>query len=146
MIISSKGEYGVRALFDLAQQYGTDPVTSADIAARQQIPEAYLEQLLALLRKGGLVRSVRGPQGGYTLAFPPDMISLADAVQVLEGDLAPVQGFDDPPAADERIEQQVLRDVWREMDAAIGQVLESTTLQDLCDRKQARGEQIMYYI
>ncbi len=71
MRISSRGEYGLRALLDLAQHHGQDLVTSADIASRQQIPEAYLNQLLITLRKAGLVRSVRGPKGGHELAFPP---------------------------------------------------------------------------
>ena len=142
MRISSKGEYGLRALLDLAQHYGKDPVTSADIAARQKIPESYLNQLLITLRKAGLVRSVRGPKGGHALVFPPDRITLADAVVVLEGGYSP----DTPLSLDAPPEADLLRDVWRQIDGVIGQVLESTTLGDLCRRKLARRGQIMYYI
>lgn len=146
MKISSKGEYGLRALLDLAQRYGQTPVTSADIAARQRIPEAYLNQLLITLRKAGLVRSVRGPQGGHALARDPARITLAEAVVVLEGSFSPAEGLDGGPAPDEPLEADILREVWRQVEAAIGQVLESTTLDDLCQRKLARERRIMYYI
>jgi Rrf2 family cysteine metabolism transcriptional repressor len=146
MRVSSKGEYGLRALFDLAQRYGSDPVPSADIAARQQIPEAYLNQLLITLRKAGLVRSTRGPQGGHSLAYPPSSITLADAIIALEGTYAPADDLDRPPLPDEPLEAQILRDVWRRIEAVTGQVLEATTLDDLCQRKMARRNQIMYYI
>jgi Rrf2 family protein len=146
MMISSKGEYGLRALLDLAQRYGKDLVTSADIASRQQIPEAYLNQLLITLRKAGLVRSVRGPKGGHELAFPPDRITLADAIVALEGGYSPVENLDTSLSPDAPPEADLLRDVWRQVDGVIGQVLESTTLGDLCRRKLARRGQIMYYI
>lgn len=146
MTVSSKTAYGLRALFDLAERYGAGPVTSADIAARQQIPEDYLNRLLITLRKAGLVRSVRGPKGGHVLAHPPDYITLADAVIALEGSYSPVEGLDAQASLDEPVEADILRDVWREIEAAIGQVLESTTLDDLYQRKLARKRQVMYHI
>ncbi len=146
MKISSKGEYGLRALLDLAQHYGQAPVTSADIAARQRIPEAYLNQLLITLRKAGLVRSVRGPQGGHVLARSPARITLAEAVVALEGSFSPAEGLDAPAPPDEPLEAGILREVWREVEAAIGEMLASLTLDDLCQRKLAREQQIMYYI
>ena len=147
MKISSKGDYGLRALLDLAQRYGqATPVTSADIAARQRIPEAYLNQLLITLRKAGLVRSVRGPQGGHVLARAPTRITLADAVIALEGSFSPVEGLDAPTPPDDPLEADILREVWRQVEAAVGEVLESITLDDLCQRKLARERQVMYYI
>ena len=146
MRVTSKGEYGLRALFDLAQRYGAAPITSADIAARQQIPEAYLNQLLITLRKAGLVRSVRGPQGGHRLARPPASITLAEVVLVLEGDFSPIGGMDAPPPPDAPVEADILREVWCQVEAVIGQVLESITLDDLCQRKLAHERKIMYYI
>jgi Rrf2 family protein len=146
MRISSKGEYGLRALFDLAQHYGSPPVTSATIAACQQIPEAYLNQLLITLRKTGLVRSVRGPQGGHMLARSPARITLAEAVLALEGSISPTQRLDVPEPRDEPLEAEILREVWRRVEAAISRVLASITLDDLCQRKLAREKQIMYYI
>jgi Rrf2 family cysteine metabolism transcriptional repressor len=146
MRLTSKGEYGLRALFDLAQRYGSAPITSADIAARQQIPGDYLNQLLIILRKTGLVRSVRGPQGGHRLAHPPNRITLAEAVCALEGDYSLAKDLNASPPPDDPVEADILRDVWRQVDAAIAQVLESITLDDLCQRKLAREREVMYYI
>jgi Rrf2 family cysteine metabolism transcriptional repressor len=147
MRITSRGEYGLRALLDLAQRYGSSvPVTQADIAARQQIPEAYLNQLLTTLRKAGLVQSVRGPEGGHMMRRSPAHITVAEAVVALEGSISPAKGLDEPPASGEPLEAEVLREVWRDVQAAVDQVLESITLDDLCQRKLARERQIMYYI
>ncbi len=146
MRVTSKGEYGLRALFDLAQRQGAVPTPSADIAARQQIPEPYLNQLLIRLRKAGLVRSVRGPQGGHRLARPPTSITLAEAVLALEGGFSPIGGSDGSDPSDAPIEADILREVWRQVEAAVGQVLESITLDDLCQRKLAHERTIMYHI
>ena len=146
MKISSKGEYGLRALLDLAQHYGKDPVTSADIAARQQIPEAYLNHLLTTLHRAGLVRSIRGPKGGHVLARSPASITLAEAVIALEGGFSPVQAINGAPPNDEPLEVAILNDVWRQVETAIEQVLASVTLEDLCQLKLAREQRIMYYI
>jgi Rrf2 family cysteine metabolism transcriptional repressor len=146
MRISNRGEYGLQALFDLAQHYRDGAVTSGSIAARQQIPEDYLNRLLIALRKAGLVRSVRGPQGGHVLARPPAQITLAEAVVALEGSLSPAKGLDARSTADEPLEVDVLRNVWREVEGAVSQVLTSITLDDLCQRKMARKQRIMYYI
>ena len=146
MRISSRGEYGLRALLDLAQRYGKGPVISADIAARQQIPEAYLNQLLIVLRKANLVRSLRGPSGGHLLALPPNHITLSEAVVALEGSISLTDGMDVPASSIELPEAAVLCEVWGQVEDAIGQVLLSITLEDLCQRKLARSQRIMYYI
>ena len=146
MRISSRGEYGLRALFDLALHYGSVPIPSADIAARQKIPEAYLNQLLVSLRKAGLVRSTRGPGGGHELARPPADTDLAEAVVALEGTYAPADDLHTPPAPDEPVENEILREVWREVEQATARVLLSISLEDLCRRKQDRLQEIMYYI
>jgi Rrf2 family cysteine metabolism transcriptional repressor len=112
MRISSRGEYGLRALLDLAQRYGKHPVISAEIASRQQIPEAYLNQLLIALRKAGLVRSTRGPNGGHELAYPPNRITLADAVIALESSYSPVENLDMPLPLEAPPEADILRGVW----------------------------------
>jgi Rrf2 family cysteine metabolism transcriptional repressor len=146
MRISSRGEYGLRALFDLAQRYNSAPIRSGEIAGRQQIPEPYLNQLLLALRQAGLVRSIRGPQGGYELARRPASITLAEAVVALEGSYSPVDDLDSPPAPDMPLEAEILRGVWRQVEGAITDILESITLEELCQRKLAREQQIMYYI
>jgi Rrf2 family protein len=146
MRISRRGEYGLRALLDLAEQAGKGPVPSADIAARQQIPEPYLNHLLIALRKAGLVHSARGPKGGHKLARSPNRITVADAVIALEGTYSPVEGKETSSTPDEPLEAQIVRRVWHEVEAAIGEVLESITLEDLRQRKLAEQQRIMYYI
>ncbi|GAB4260260.1 MAG: Rrf2 family transcriptional regulator [Thermincola ferriacetica] len=98
MKVSTKGHYGVLAMFDLAQHYGEGPVSLKSIAERQGLSEPYLEQLIAVLRKAGLVKSVRGAQGGYILAREPRDIKVGDIIRVLEGPIAPVEcvSQDDP--------------------------------------------------
>lgn len=136
----------MRALLDLAQHYGPRPVQSRDVAARQQIPEAYLRQIFLGLRRAGLVRSFRGPQGGYRLARSPARISLAEAVSALEDDLASAKRRAAPATAGQPLEAEILAEVWRQLEATISELLESITLEDLCQRKLAREAQIMYYI
>ena len=90
MLISTKGDYGVRALIDLAKHEGEGPVQRADIARRRQVPESYLDHLLAQLRRDGFIRSTRGPGGGHELARSPADVRLLDVLQSLEGSLAPI--------------------------------------------------------
>lgn len=90
MKLSTKGRYGLRAMVDLADHQETNPVSISSIAARQDISISYLEQLLAKLRKAGLVKSVRGAQGGYVLTKEAKEISVGEILRALEGDLTPV--------------------------------------------------------
>jgi Rrf2 family protein len=134
MRISSKSEYGVRALFELAQCYGQPPLQSSEIAERQHIPEAYLNQLLITLRKSGLVRSLRGPQGGHQLARQPSQITLAEIVNALEGPTTvfeAVRGRGDHAAP-----EPIVASVWASVQEAIEGVLSTTTLETLLDRKR----------
>ena len=91
MKLSTKGRYGLRAMIDLAQYSGDAPVSIISISERQDISERYLEQLVALLRKAGLVRSIRGAGGGYVLAKDMKEISVGDILRALEGSLEPVE-------------------------------------------------------
>ena len=88
MLLSTKGDYGVRAMIDLAQHEGEGPVQRADIARRRQVPESYLDHLLAQLRRDGFIRSTRGPSGGHELAMAPADICLLHVLESLEGSLA----------------------------------------------------------
>src|SRR3954463_14486856 len=112
MRISSKGEYGLRALLDLAQRYGEGPVQSHDIQERQGIDENYLNQILISLRKAGLIESVRGPQGGHRLARPPAQITLLEVVVALEGPLLPADSGREMGEAVEPIDLDIIRDIW----------------------------------
>lgn len=147
MWVSSKGEYGLRALFDLAQHYGRGAVQTKDIARRQDIPESYLSQLLLVLRKAGFIVSQRGPQGGHSLARPPAQIDMAEVITTLEGTTAPLRCVEEGVERDCRLwDRCVLRDVWREVKQAADGVLSNTTLHDLCQRRIRREGRLMYYI
>ncbi|MFL5800316.1 MAG: RrF2 family transcriptional regulator [Roseiflexaceae bacterium] len=146
MRISSKGEYGLRALFDLAQHYGEGPVQSRDIHLRQGIDENYLNQILISLRKAGLIESIRGPQGGHRLARPSAQISILDAVLALEGPLLPADAGRDNVTSAEPADRELIRELWDELRAVLEQRLASITIEDLVQRKRERAGEVMYYI
>jgi Rrf2 family transcriptional regulator, cysteine metabolism repressor len=146
MRISSKGDYGLRALFDLAQRYGEGPVQSDEIATRQGIPVNYLNQLLITMRRAGLIESLRGPQGGHMLARRPDAITLLDALTALEGPLLPTEPTRDDLVPTQPDDHSLVSHVWDEMRTQIEQLLAETTLDDLCQRKRQQSGDVMYYI
>ena len=136
MRISTKGDYGVRALIELTHHYGEGTVQSAQIAARQRIPEPYLDQLLTTLRKAGFIRSVRGPQGGHALVKAPDEIRLSDVIRSLEGSLSPVSHLHD-----EGYQCRAAHDVWHQVEEATIEILDGVTIADLAvkDREYSRN-------
>jgi Rrf2 family protein len=136
MKVSMKGDYGVRALVELAHRYGEGPVQSALIAQRQSIPEPYLDQLLTSLRRAGFIRSVRGPQGGHALIRDPHDLKLSEVIQALEGSLAPIACLDDPDGC-RTTAACSLKPVWQEIEAATIRVLESVTIADIAERERA---------
>lgn len=130
MQISARGDYAVRALCFLAAADGAGLCKADEVAAGQQIPRAFLDQVLRDLRRAGLVRSRRGPAGGHALARPAAGISVADAVRAVEGPLALVHGIrpEDLPYAGAAAS---LQDVWVALRAAVRDVLENTSVADL---------------
>jgi Rrf2 family protein len=143
--LSCKSEYAILALLELATHYGTnEPLQIRQIAAEQNIPDRYLEQLLATLRRSGLVRSQRGAKGGYVLAREPWKITVLDVVASIEGTDA------QPPELNREaksIEGMVIREVWQEVGQAADAVLQKYTLQDLTERRNSRQQlDLMYYI
>ncbi|MEE9284147.1 MAG: Rrf2 family transcriptional regulator [Dehalococcoidia bacterium] len=133
MHIPVKVDYGVRALVDLAQHQGSGPSRSADIARRQFIPEAFLDRLLLTMSKAGLVSSQRGPLGGHALAQDPAQISLG-AVMAAMGETDTLVGCLDDPSACSISPACSQRDIWREVEEAVHQVLDNTTIADLVRR------------
>lgn len=133
MRLSTRGEYGVRAMHDLAERYKQGPVPLNSIAERQDISQDYLEQLIISLRKGGLVRSIRGAQGGYELARDPSEISIGEILRILEGPVGPVECLDGGDAEIcGRAGQCAARTVWKRLRESINGVLDTTSLADLC--------------
>lgn len=140
MKLTTRGEYGVLAMYDLAMHYGAGPVALKVIAARQGISEHYLEQLMRPLRKAGLVRSVRGAQGGYELARAPAEISVGDILREVEGPLSMLDCLADS-AACKRSAKCAARSVWELLDRKINDVLDSTTLYHLCTGTVGQGQE-----
>ena len=147
MKLSTKGRYGTRALLDLALHQREGPALLKDIARRQEISLQYLEHLITPLIAGGIVRSIRGPRGGVSLAKSPEEIQLSEVIRLLEGSIAPVDCINNPGICS-RSSFCVTRDIWGEMKKAMDGVLESTTLQDLVERQKRKEqpEQAMYYV
>ena len=132
MNISTKGRYGLRAVLDLGIHYGEKPVSLAAIAARQHLSEGYLEQLMVPMKKAGIINSIRGAQGGYFLARPPQQIIVGEVFRALEGPLSVVACV-----GEQNEENCSKRDscgsafIWGEVQNAITQVLDKYTIADL---------------
>jgi len=133
--VSTKGDYGVRALTELAHRYGQGPVQSAEIAARQGIPEPYLDQLLTTLRRAGFIRSVRGPQGGHALIREPNEVALSEVMVALEGSLAAIPCVDDPDACTKE-GGCVQREVWERVRDATQEILDGVSIGDLAEKER----------
>ncbi|MFZ3101500.1 MAG: Rrf2 family transcriptional regulator [Desulfitobacteriaceae bacterium] len=149
MKLSTKGRYGVKAMFDLAQHMGEGPISLRSIAERQGISEHYLEQLISGLRKTGLVKSVRGAQGGYVLGREPEKIRVGDIIRVLEGPIAPVDCVsEEDPESCLKAEFCVTRTIWEKVRDSIADVLDSITLADMVEdaAKKKSDNLYMYYI
>ena len=130
MKLSTRGRYGIHAMYDLAKHYGDGPQSIKLIAERQGIPEAYLEQLIAPLRKAGLVQSIRGAQGGYTLAMEPKDISVGAILRAVEGPLAATECITDACANSDGCAMHML---WQRIHVGVNEVMDSITLQDMLD-------------
>ncbi|HWQ43877.1 MAG TPA: Rrf2 family transcriptional regulator [Desulfosporosinus sp.] len=150
MKLSTKGRYGVKAMFDLAQHMGEGPTSLRSIAERQDISEHYLEQLVSGLRKAGLVKSVRGAQGGYVLGREPSKIKVGDIIRVLEGPIAPVDCVsEESPEFCAKSEFCVTRNIWEKVRDSIADVLDSITLENMledAEKLETDRSLYMYYI
>ncbi len=130
---SVKGDYALRALFDLAEQAPGQPIRIADIAHRQKIPQKFLELILSTLKQGGFVESRRGADGGYMLARAADTISVGEVLRFLEGARAGRKGVQ-PGGLDP------FDEVWRQVDDAVDEILNNTTFAGLVrDWRERRG-------
>ena len=137
MNISSRCEYAVRAMIELARYEDTsNPLTAVTIAERRHIPEKYLVHILLQLKRARLVRSIRGAQGGYMLARPSDEISLNDVLNAIDGPVLDPLPVGDSAGAD-------LEPMWRGVATRIGDILDQVTVRDILDRAASPD---MYYI
>lgn len=130
MDVSVKGEYALRAVFDLAGRGGDDPVKIAEIAARQRIPQKFLELILSQLKQAGFLGSRRGADGGYFLAQPPEDITVGDILRHIDGPISPgrkQQRENLPP-------DSPFPELWQEVECALSGVIDKTTFADLVGR------------
>lgn len=143
MKLSTKGRYGLRAMIDLADYSEETPQSIMNIATRQSISDSYLEQLMAKLKKAGLITSIRGAQGGYVLAKESTEISVGDILRALEGDLSPVNcaGLNGAGGCDAS-GNCVTKNVWKRIDDSIQNAVDSIMLNELVEdnRKLRNGK------
>lgn len=137
MWVSTKAQYGMRALVEVALG-GSEPTSLRTVAQRQLISHQYLEQIFATLRRAGIVQSVRGAHGGYRLARPLTAIDALEVVELLEGSVAPVRCIDDANNC-VRVGHCSTEGLWRNVDAAVRDVLKTTTLADLVQESELVG-------
>lgn len=149
MKLSTKGQYGLKAMVALGVYSTGKPIPLKDIAAEIRVSENYLEQLIALLRRAGYVKSVRGAQGGYLLAASPKDISVGQILRVLEGSLAPTNcSCEENPHECSNSEHCVTKDVWIKIRDGIYDVVDSIPLQELIDdyKENNKDKSHMFYI
>jgi Rrf2 family cysteine metabolism transcriptional repressor len=141
MKLGTKTRYSSRAMLELALNYdnGSRMVSAREIAEQQEVSPKYLESLLAALRAAGLVRSVRGTEGGYSLSRTPDQINLREIYQVFEGTEGFVECTTDPEYC-KRIDGCATQEIWAQMYDACMEILESTTLEDLARRAKEKRD------
>lgn len=140
MKLSTKGRYGLRALIDLAACSEEEPVSISCIASRQDISERYLEQLMALMKKAGLVSSIRGAGGGYVLAKPAGDISVGDVLRALEGNLEPAEcAAFHPEKGCKASANCVTKHVWQKINESINRTVDEMKLDELVEESRALG-------
>ena len=134
MKISTKGRYALRLMIDLGHHAEEDFVNLRDISQRQEISVKYLEQIINLLNKGGLLLSLRGPNGGYKLAKLPSEYTVGEILRVSEGTLAPVTCLEKEPNPCDRASDCATLELWKGLHQVMNDYLDQVTLQDLIDR------------
>lgn len=148
MRISTKGKYGLRAMVDLAVHSSDCPIPLSSIAERQDLSLGYMEQVFSVLRKAGLVNSIKGAQGGYILADNPQNITVGDVLRALEGDLNVADEQDEQEVNKKSIEYCIKTMVWDKMNQSLNKFADSITLKDLVIEyeKLSNSWVHMYYI
>lgn len=140
MKISTKGRYALRLMIDIAIHSVAEPVRIKDIAKRQDVSEKYLEQIIAVLNKAGYVKSIRGPKGGYLLTKQPADYTAGMILRLTEGSLAPVSCLEFEENDCPRQDQCATLELWKRLDQAIKDVVDSVTLEDLVEWQKGKAD------
>ena len=138
MRISTKGRYALRMLIDLAEHQNEGYIPLRDIANRQGISKKYLEQIVPIFSRGDILRTGRGPQGGYALSRTPDHYTVAEILRLTEGSLAPVPCTEQNPVDCARSPDCPTLPIWQGLYRVINEYLDGITLQDILDRQRER--------
>ncbi|MBQ7573371.1 MAG: Rrf2 family transcriptional regulator [Clostridia bacterium] len=146
MKISTKGRYALRMMLYIAENSDKLPVALKDVAEQTDISLKYLEQIVSLLSKNGLLKSQRGAQGGYILTRTPDKYSVGDILRATEGDLAPVSCLEGEVNVCPRSQTCTTIDFWKGLDKVISDYVDNTTLADIIEKNQIKQGQYNYYI
>lgn len=145
MKLSTRSRYGTRLMLDMAQHYDQGPVQLGDIAKRQAVSVKYLEQIIIPLKKANYIKSIRGPKGGHVLARPPEEITVAEIVALLEEGTSLVECTDDARVC-ERSDICPTRLIWKEAAEAMFDKLQSITLADLVRKAQAMNNKELNHV
>ncbi len=140
MKVSTKGRYALRLMLDMALHETDEPIRVKDIAARQEISDKYLEQIIATLNKAGYVKSIRGPQGGYRLTKRPEQYTVGMILRQIEGDLAPVACLEGDINECKRQNECATLILWEKLNDAIKGVVDTVTLADLMEWQQKQAD------
>jgi Rrf2 family transcriptional regulator, cysteine metabolism repressor len=148
MKISTKGRYGLKAMMDLAINSLGGPLNLKSIAERQNVSEKYLEHIFSALKKAGLLKSIKGTQGGYILAQSTSDTTIGNVIRALEGDLSVAEKVSDEEGKGDILEQCISKNIYEKIDNSINQLLDSITLDDLLQEYKKMNTNIdyMFYI
>jgi Rrf2 family iron-sulfur cluster assembly transcriptional regulator len=155
MKLSTKSRYGLRALFDIAYNSGSLPAQIQDISRRQEISPRYLEQIFQSLKKAGILKSKRGPQGGYCLSRSPEEITVKEVITATEGDMVLVDCVNGKKKRKKECVFNgscVTQTVWAEASSRLNEYFDTLTLKSLCEKglelglKREQDHRFMYYI
>lgn len=138
MKISTKGRYAMRMLLDLAEHQNCGYIALKDIAERQNISKKYLEQIIPIFNRSGILKTNRGSQGGYQLAKAPDKYTVGEILRLTEGSLSPIACVEQEPPECERSGECAMLSVWQGLYKVINEYLDGITLQDILDGQRER--------
>jgi Rrf2 family protein len=146
MKITYKGDYALKAVLDLALHYGEELVTSHDLAKRIDAPVKFFEQVLTELKKGGIVKSKRGNEGGYLLSKPPSQITLGSIVRIIDGPIEPIACVKEHYKGCVDINECVFRNIWQRVYQATSDIIDHITFEDLVSEVKGREQVLTYNI
>ncbi|HRZ39718.1 MAG TPA: Rrf2 family transcriptional regulator [Candidatus Omnitrophota bacterium] len=146
MKLTYKGDYALKAVLDLAIHYGKELVTSHDLARRVDAPVKFFEQVLMELKKGGIIDSRRGKEGGYLLSKAPSQITVGDVVRIIDGPIEPIACVKDRYRNCQDIDRCVFRNVWQKVHQATSDIIDHVTFEELVSQVKAGQDTPTYSI